>query len=113
MAKFYDVIGYGESVEVTPGVWEDVITEHSYFGDVVRNSRKLREGENLNNDLSVGNSISIVADAYANEHFFAIRYIRWAGTLWTVSDVEVQSPRLLLRLGGVYNGPTAGSPSTP
>jgi hypothetical protein len=108
MAKFYSEIGYGETQsESAQGVWTDNITEIKYYGDVVRNSRKLQEGQSLNNDLSVGNSISIVADAYANEHFFAIRYIRWAGTLWTVSDVEVQSPRLLLRLGGVYNGPTA------
>lgn len=108
MAKFYGVIGYNEgTVEITPGVWEDNIVEYQYYGDVVRNTRKLQEGEQLNNDLSVGNSISIVADAYANEHFFAIRYIQWAGALWTVSDVEVQSPRLLLRLGGVYNGPKA------
>lgn len=106
MAKFYGVIGYGESVETAPGVWDDVITQFSYYGDVVRNARKLQEGESLNNDLSVSNSISIIADAYASEHFFAIRYIEWAGTLWTVSDVEVQSPRLLLRLGGVYHGPT-------
>ena len=107
MAKFYGAIGYGESVETSPGVWQDGIVEYSYYGDVIRNTRKLQEGESLNNDLSVGNSISIVADAYANEHFFAIRYIQWAGTYWTVSDVEVQSPRLLLRLGGVYNGPKA------
>jgi hypothetical protein len=106
MARFYGRVGYGETVEVTPGVWEDSIVEHSYFGDVIRNARNLREGENLNMDLSVQNSISIVADAYANEHFFAIRYIEWAGTLWTVSSVEVQSPRLLLRIGEVYNGPT-------
>jgi hypothetical protein len=107
MAKFHGDIGYGETVETAPGVWQDSIVEYSYFGDVVRNTRRLQEGETLNNDLSVGNSISVVADAYANEHFFAIRYIKWAGALWTVSDVEVQSPRLLLRLGGVYNGPTA------
>jgi hypothetical protein len=112
MAKFYGAIGYGETVETVPGVWQDSIVEHNYFGDVVRNTRRLQEGENLNNDLSVGNSISIVADAYANEHFFAIRYIQWAGTLWTVSDVEVQSPRLLLRLGGVYNGPRAEPATT-
>jgi hypothetical protein len=107
MAKFYGEIGYGEAVETPPdsGVWVDQITVRSYYGDVLRNTRKLQEGEHLNNDLSVNNSISIVADAYANEHFFAIRYIKWAGTLWTVSDVEVQSPRLILRLGGVYNGP--------
>lgn len=107
MAKFYGEIGYGVTVETTPGVWKDVITEKSYFGDVIRNSRQLRDGESVNDDLSVGNSISIVADAYANEHFFAIRYIRWAGALWKVDNVDVESPRLVLRLGGVYNGPTA------
>lgn len=112
MAKFHGEIGYGETVEKAPGVWEDVITERSYFGDIIRNSRQLREGEEINNDLSVSNSISIVADAYANEHFFAIRYVKWAGTLWKVSNVEVQSPRLILRLGGVYNGPKA-EPSNP
>lgn len=113
MAKFFGKIGYGETVMTKPGVWEDTIVEHSYYGDVVRNTRKLREGEKVNDDLTVGNSISIVADAYANEHFFAIRYIEWAGTLWTVSDVEVQSPRLLLRLGGVYNGAKASAPESP
>jgi hypothetical protein len=113
MAKFYGEIGYGETVETSPGVWQDIIVEHMYYGDVIRNTRRLEESEQLNNDIAVGNSIRIVADAYANEHFFAIRYIKWAGTLWTVSDVEVQSPRLLLRLGGVYNGPTAQAPGTP
>lgn len=113
MAKFFGEIGYGESVEISPGVWEDVIVELPYFGDVIRNIRQMREGESVNDDLSVNNSISIVADAYANEHFFAIRYIRWAGALWKVADVEVQSPRLLLRLGGVYHGPTNGATVTP
>jgi hypothetical protein len=107
MAKFFGKIGYGTSVEGVSGVWADEIVERSYYGDVVRNTRRLSEGENLNNDLSVGNAISIIADAYANDHFFAIRYVEWAGVLWTVTTVEVESPRLLLRLGEVYNGPTA------
>lgn len=105
MAKFFGSVGYGETTEIAPGVWDDVLVEYKYYGDVIRNSRKFQNGENLNDDLRVGNSISIVADAYAHEHFFAIRYVEWAGTLWIVSDVEVQSPRLILRLGGVYNGP--------
>jgi hypothetical protein len=113
MAKFFGRIGYGEPVETAPGVWVDSIVEYSYYGDVIRNARNLREGENLNADLSVQNSISIMADAYANEHFFAIRYVEWAGVLWTVSMVEVQSPRLLLRLGEVYNGPTPAVAPTP
>jgi len=106
MAKFYGGIGYGESVEMAPGVWEDIVQEYSYFGDVLRNTRQLENGDKINGNITTGNSISIVADAYANEHFFAIRYVRWAGTLWTVTDVEVKSPRLILRLGGVYNGHT-------
>lgn len=115
MARYFGRVGYGDTVEVLDedeqgtGVWVDNITERSYYGDIIRNARNLQEGEHLNFDLSVQNSISIVADAYANEHFFAIRYIEWAGVLWTVSSVEVQSPRLLLRLGEVYNGPTSGS----
>ncbi len=112
MAKFFGKIGYGISMQTAPGVWEDVIIEYPYYGDVLRNSRGLREGEKVNNDLTVGNSITIVADAYANEHFFAIRYVEWAGTLWIVDDVVVESPRLILRLGGVYNGSKATAPST-
>lgn len=107
MAKFYGEVGYGPTtVETAPGVWNEVIVERVYAGDILRNVRKLQTGESVNDDLSVDNSISIVADAYANENFFAIRYVKWAGTRWKVSNVEVQSPRLLLRLGGKYNGPT-------
>jgi len=106
MAKFHGVIGYGESTEISSGVFEDTIVEIAYSGDVIRNVRKLREGDQVNDDILVQNSISIVADAYANEHFFAIRYVVWQGARWKVTDVEVQRPRLLLRLGGVYNGNT-------
>jgi hypothetical protein len=113
MAKFFGEIGYGESVEspLGSGVWIDQIVEFSYFGDVKRNTRKLEDGESLNSNISVGNSISVIADQYAVEHFFAIRYIRWMGTLWTVTDVEVKSPRLIFRLGNVYNGEVALVPS--
>lgn len=107
MARFSGTIGFGQSVQVRPGIWEDVVTEKPYFGDVIRNSRQSREGEHLNNDLTVNNSISVVADAFANENIFAIRYVKWGGGFWAVDDVTVQAPRLVLRLGGVYNGPRA------
>lgn len=108
MARFHGKVGYGKAVETPPnsGVWVDVITEYEYFGDVIRNSSKVEDGENLNKDISIGNSISIVADEYANSHFFEIKYVSWAGTLWGVKTVEVKSPRLILSLGSVYNGPT-------
>lgn len=106
MAKFFGVIGYGNTIDQGDGVWEVQITERQYYGDIVRNARRFSEADGVTGDISLTNSISIVADAYANEHFFAIRYVKWAGARWTVSEVEVQRPRLLLRLGGVYNGPT-------
>lgn len=110
MARFFGKVGYAEKVESVPGVWKDVIAEYEYYGDVVRNTRKLEENEKVNFDILVGNSISIVADEFANDHIFAMRYVEWRGTLWTVRDVEVQRPRLLLRLGGVYNGPKVATP---
>jgi hypothetical protein len=111
--KFHGVIGYaGETVEIHPGVWEDRIVEKEKYGDVIRNSRQLQDGTKVNDDLTVSNSISIVADAYDNLNFFQIRYIRWAGTLWQVRNVTVQSPRLLLELGGVYHGEVAAGTAT-
>ena len=108
MAKYFGTVGYAEqNVETRPGVYEDVIVERKYYGDVLRNTRKLSETAYLNNDITVNNSISIVADAYATENFFKMKYITWAGTLWVIADAEVQAPRLILRLGGVYNGPRA------
>jgi hypothetical protein len=107
MAKYYGKIGYAEMDEKSPGVNVEVFTERHYYGDVIRNVRKLEKGIGLNDDVEVNNSISIVADPYAYQHFFAIRYAEWMGVLWKVTNVEVQSPRLLLTIGGVYNGPTA------
>jgi len=112
MAKFYGEVGYGFAVEEPSGsgVFVDTIEEHKYYGDVITNKRQLQENEQVNLDLTVGNSISIVADAFAWQHFFAIRYVKWMGTLWVVSNVDVQRPRLILRLGGVYNGPKVAAP---
>jgi hypothetical protein len=114
MAKFHGKVGFAESVESAPGVWTEEIVERSYYGEVIQNSRSLRDGENtVNPALSLGNSISIVANAYASLHFFAIRYVEWAGVFWTVSSVDVERPRLVLRLGEVYNGPTFAAADTP
>lgn len=108
MARFYGKVGFGETVAVAPGsdVYQDVVTEYSYFGDVLRNTRRSQEGQYLNNDLSVNNSISIVADAYARENFHKIRCVEFNSIWWTVPTVEVAHPRLILSLGEVYNGPT-------
>lgn len=108
MAKYYGRVGFVDgNVETAPGVWKEHIVEREYYGDVVRNTRRLRETEFLNDGISVGNDISIVSDPYALQNFHAIRYISWMGINWKVSGVEVQFPRLILGLGEVYHGETA------
>lgn len=104
MSRFYGAVGYAKTVNTAPGVFEEVEEEMMYYGDVLRNARRLESGENLNDQLVVNNSISIVADAHALNHFFEIRYVVWEGTKWKVTNVEVQRPRLILTLGKVYNG---------
>ena len=106
MPKFFGKVGFGMTQETSPGVWVDKITERNYRGDITKMVRRLEGSEYLNDNLTVSNIISILADAFANENFFAIRYVQWAGARWKVSNVEVQRPRLILTLGEVYNGPT-------
>lgn len=103
MAKFYGKIGFMETTETSPGVWEEKITERSYYGDVTRNMRRWDNSSYENDDLKVNNEISIVSDPYAVQNFHTIRYVEWMGTLWKVSSVDVQYPRLTLSIGGVYN----------
>lgn len=109
MAKFYGVVGYVESTETAPGVYIEIATERKYYGDILKNVKKYVSSEYLNDNLTISNSISILADAYAYDHFFAIRYVNWMGANWKVTDVEVQRPRLILSLGEVYNGNTPGT----
>ena len=107
MAKFFGEVGFAQTVEdpVGSGIWKETLTKRNYYGDVIRNVRKLISQESVNDSVNVTNTVSIISDPYANEHFFAIRYVTWQSVRWKVSDVEVQYPRLNLTLGGVYNGP--------
>lgn len=103
MAKYYGKIGYAISEEVKPGVWKKRITEREYFGDIIRNTRKLQSSGNLNDNIIVSNEISIVADPFANENFHSMLYVEYMGAKWKISNVEVQYPRLNLTIGEVYN----------
>lgn len=108
MAKFYGAIGYAETVETSPGVYEEVITERIYSGDLLRNKRRLQSTDQLNDNVNVANEISILSDPFAYQHFHEMRYVELWGTKWKITDVDAtQYPRLILNVGGVYNGPQA------
>lgn len=113
MAKYFGKIGFVETGEVRPGVWKEQITEREYAGDVLRNNRRLQQDkDSTNDDLSINNQISIVADPYAYNNFHSMRYIEWMGTRWKVASIDVQYPRLILDVGGLYNGDTGPAVKT-
>lgn len=104
MAKFYGIIGYVVTKETEPGIYEEVVVENAYYGDVLKDSRRLQERAKVNDDITISNRISIIADPFANNHFHSMRYVEVMGTKWKITDVEVAFPRLILSIGGVYNG---------
>lgn len=103
--KWSGVVGYATEGEIKNGIWWGV-TERKYYGDVTRNSRRIQATNKVNDDVTISNEISIVADPYAYENFHAIRYVEFMGSLWTVDNIEVERPRIKLTIGGIWNGDT-------
>ena len=103
MGKFYGKVGYLTLVETRPGVWTEEIVEKNYYGDISKKMSKWQVGEGLNDDKTYSAEISIVADAFAYENFSNIKYIEFMGAKWKVNSIEIQSPRLILTMGGLYN----------
>lgn len=107
MARFCGKVGYAETKEAAPSVWIPEITERTYYGDVYKDASKRQTGDKVNDDISLGNQFSIVADGYAWKKYPFIAYVEWMGVKWKVTGVEAQRPRLILTVGGVYNGDKA------
>jgi hypothetical protein len=113
MAKFFGKVGYVHVTNVGNGVHREVPTERDYYGDVLQPARRLTDETKVNSDVEARNMISVLADDYATENIFAIRYVWWGGARWKVTYVEAKRPRLILTLGGVYNGPKVAAPGPP
>ena len=104
MAKFYGAIGFADLVEKSPGVWDESIVEHNYFGDVERHTRMLQPTDQVNDNIDISSQISIVADPYANGHIHAMRYVAYMGAKWKIKSVDTtKPPRLVLTIGGLYH----------
>lgn len=104
MAKWFGKIGFAEQTESAPGVWTNRIVERPYYGDVIRNTRRLQTANQVNDDITISNEISIVADPYAMNNFHSMLWVEWMGTKWKAVSVDVQYPRLTISLGEVWNG---------
>ena len=104
MAKYSGKVGFITTEETPNGVWVSVPVERPYYGDLTRNHKRWNNGQTVNSDMVLQNEISIVADPYAMQNFQTIRYVEFMGSVWEVTAVDVQYPRLVLSIGGVYNG---------
>lgn len=105
MTKWFGKIGYSETVETRPGVWMLQDTIREYYGDVKRNATRWSGNpDTTNDDLTVNTQISIVADPFAIDKFYSMKWIEFMGTKWKITNVDPQFPRLVLTLGGVWNG---------
>lgn len=102
--RWYGKIGYAKPLNKGNGVWTDEIEEKYYTGDLIRNGRRWNNSTSINGEINLSNKISILSDPYIIQNFQNIRYAEFMGSLWCVTDVEVEYPRLILTLGGVYNG---------
>lgn len=104
--KFYGAIGYAITAETAPGVWEEIITERNYYGDVSAIRRRSNDNQTVTQQIDISNVISIVADAFAYDNFMNIRYVTWLNHKWKVSNVEVTPPRLIFSVGELYEDVT-------
>ena len=103
MAKYYGMIGYSLRQETRPGVWKEEIVEKPFCGEDVNTRSKWQTSSHLNDNIDISKQLSIVADPFAISNFYNIRYITYLGCKWKVTAVEIQRPRLILTVGGVYN----------
>lgn len=105
MAKWYGIVGYIKPVQSSPGVYTSETIERNYYGDIIRNSRGWStSSEGINDNLTLNNQISIIADSFATDNSSFMKYVEIMGTKWKITNIEIQYPRLLLTIGGLYNG---------
>ena len=104
MARYHGYVGYGVDTETYPGVWQEVITEHEYFGDVIKNRINVQQDNSVNAGIKINSNISIIGDPFAYDNLYAIRYVTYLGKKWNVTSIDIERPRLVLSIGGIYNG---------
>lgn len=105
MAKWYGKIGFAKKVQTAPSVWKSQIEEHEYYGDIIRDTASWNTtSDSTNDELKFDGQISVVIDQFAHQHFSSMKWIELYGVKWKITKVEPKYPRLILSVGGVYNG---------
>lgn len=104
MAKYAGLVGYATDVQSSPGVWSQVIAPKRMRGDIIRQSSSNQNDDKVNSDVALVHRVSLVGDAFAFDNYFKIKWVTLYGQKWEVTTIEVQRPRLIVSLGGIWNG---------
>lgn len=104
MAKFAGLVTYVTQVESRPGIWTDESISRLMRGDMLRKGSVGQNDDKVNSDISLNHRVSLVGDEYALNNYYDIKHIQLNGREWEVTSVEVQHPRLILTIGGLWNG---------
>ena len=104
MAKSQIKIGFVTTVETSPGIWDEQIQEKIYYADVTRRYVKQNYNTTINANVDISNTLSIVANPEILTNLQSIRYVSWMGQRWSIGSIEVNYPRLILGIGGIWNG---------
>lgn len=103
MSRWYGKIGFSVQEETSPGIWNEVIEEKNYYGDLTNRSRRWQQGQDLIDDVTITNELTITTDPYIIENLTNIKYVVIMGIKWKISNITLSAPRLTLSLGGIYN----------
>ena len=107
MSKYVGLIGFVHNEEIEPGIYEDIVIEKKYRGDITKNYQKFAVGNTISGEVQITNQFSILGNKFAFDHVSDIRYLEWRGNRWVVDSIDIEYPRLILTVGGLYNGPQA------
>ena len=103
MSKWSGVIGFKDEFERSSSIWVEDIIEKEYYGDIIKNYKFSESVSEINDSININNQFSVISDPYALENFHKMIYITYMGTKWKIRNVEIQYPRVILGVGGVYN----------
>ena len=101
--KFYGEVGFVKTIVNEVSVAEESVTLVPYYGEIIRDKRRIDSSDKIVKDISLQNEVSIVADKFMTDNLAWIKFVKWRGINWSVDSVDINYPRITLSLGGVYN----------
>lgn len=104
--KYSGLAGFNEKdIEVRPGVLQNQIKERRIKGNVLNYGHYNSDTPNsMQQDVSIRNRLSIIMDPYIKKNFNNILYVTFMNVRWSISSLTINGNRVILDLGGVYNG---------